>query len=114
MSGATRIPSVGPSMPREGVPMAKKSASWEAAAALSRVASRPSSSMRAQAASGSVRVGVSVSVDKRKDLNVDASAQAVVGMMIAAILHGLRKPDEEAHARFDSALIRLLLDGVSA
>lgn len=51
----------------------------------------------------------------RADLDIAASAEAVVGMMIAAILNILRHPEDTArHERFSAALRRLMLDGILA
>lgn len=49
----------------------------------------------------------------RADLDTAASAEAVVGMMIAGILNILRHPDDPArYERFSAALLRLMLDGI--
>jgi AcrR family transcriptional regulator len=49
----------------------------------------------------------------RADLDTVASAEAVVGMMIAAILNILRHPENpDRHQRFSAALLRLMLDGI--
>ena len=49
----------------------------------------------------------------RADLDIGASAEAVVGMMIAGILDILRHPqDPDRHERFSAAVIRLMLDGI--
>ena len=51
----------------------------------------------------------------RADSDLAASAEAVVGMMIAGILNILRHPDDTArHERFSAALIRLMLGGILA
>jgi AcrR family transcriptional regulator len=51
----------------------------------------------------------------RADLDTVASAEAVVGMMIAAVLNILRHPDDpDRHERFSAALLRLMLDGIIA
>lgn len=49
----------------------------------------------------------------REDLDVAASAESVVGMVIAAILNVLRHPGDPArHDRFSAALIGLMLGGI--
>jgi AcrR family transcriptional regulator len=57
-------------------------------------------------------------VDKgflRSDLDIDATANAVVGMILAAALRSLRTPlDLEDRRRFDEGIIRLLIDGIAA
>lgn len=51
----------------------------------------------------------------RADLDIAASAEAVVGMMIAAVLNIVRHPEDTArHERFSLALRRLMLDGILA
>ncbi|WP_067564067.1 TetR/AcrR family transcriptional regulator [Nocardia acidivorans] len=50
----------------------------------------------------------------RADLDTVNTAKAVTGMLLAAILHGLRnpEPDEAARAGLTEAIRRLLIDGV--
>ena len=49
----------------------------------------------------------------RWDLDVEASARAVVGMMIAGIVSGLRNPaDLDEHRRFNAAAVALMLTGI--
>ena len=49
----------------------------------------------------------------RADLDIETSAEAVVGMMIAGILNILRYPEDAArHERFTAALIQLMLGGI--
>ncbi|WP_436838473.1 TetR/AcrR family transcriptional regulator [Nocardia nova] len=50
----------------------------------------------------------------RADLDTVATAKAVTGMLLAAILHGLRDPDPEATDALARAIPRLLIDGVRA
>ena len=51
----------------------------------------------------------------RADLDTAASAEAVVGMVIAAVLNILRHPDDPArHERFSAALLQLMLSGIVA
>ncbi|MBB5915723.1 AcrR family transcriptional regulator [Nocardia transvalensis] len=48
----------------------------------------------------------------RADLDTANTAKAVTGMMLGAIIHGLRNPDEAAAADLTEAIRRLLIDGV--
>ncbi|WP_225727624.1 MULTISPECIES: TetR/AcrR family transcriptional regulator [Nocardia] len=48
----------------------------------------------------------------RADLDTANTARAVTGMLLAAIVHGLREPDEAAIAGLNQAIRRLLIDGV--
>ncbi|WP_067813877.1 TetR/AcrR family transcriptional regulator [Nocardia inohanensis] len=48
----------------------------------------------------------------REDLDATYTAKAVTGMLLAAILHGLRDPSPEAIAGLTQAIRRLLIDGV--
>lgn len=49
----------------------------------------------------------------RPDLDVEASAEAIVGMVIAAIINILRHPGDTArHRRFSAALLALMLGGI--
>ncbi|MRH87282.1 TetR family transcriptional regulator [Nocardia sp. SYP-A9097] len=48
----------------------------------------------------------------RADLDTVNTARAVTGMILAAILHGLRNPNEAAVADLTQAIRRLLIDGV--
>nr|WP_040720200.1 TetR/AcrR family transcriptional regulator [Nocardia veterana] len=50
----------------------------------------------------------------RADLDTANTAKAVTGMLLAAIVHGLRNPDPEATAGLAQAIPRLLIDGVRA
>jgi AcrR family transcriptional regulator len=51
----------------------------------------------------------------RADLDVEATADAIVGMILAAALRSLRTPlDLEDRRRFDDSIIRLLIDGIAA
>ncbi|KZM74569.1 TetR family transcriptional regulator [Nocardia terpenica] len=48
----------------------------------------------------------------RADLDTANTAKAVTGMILAAILHGLRTPDETVATDLTEAIRRLLIDGV--
>ncbi|MBF6332055.1 TetR/AcrR family transcriptional regulator [Nocardia transvalensis] len=48
----------------------------------------------------------------RADLDTTNTAKAVTGMILGAILHGLREPDETAVTELSRAIRRLLIDGV--
>ncbi|MBF6212863.1 TetR/AcrR family transcriptional regulator [Nocardia puris] len=48
----------------------------------------------------------------RADLDTVNTARAVTGMLIAAILHGMRDPDPAAVEGLETAIRRLLIDGV--
>lgn len=48
----------------------------------------------------------------RADLDTRNTARAVTGMILAAILHGLRDPDEMAAGQLTQAIRRLLVDGI--
>nr|WP_245717289.1 TetR/AcrR family transcriptional regulator [Nocardia jejuensis] len=48
----------------------------------------------------------------RADLDTRNTARAVTGMILAAIVHGLRDPDENAVEDLSQAIRRLLIDGV--
>lgn len=48
----------------------------------------------------------------RADLDTANTARAVTGMLIAAILHGMRDPDPAAVEGLEIAIRRLLIDGV--
>ncbi|NNH71509.1 TetR/AcrR family transcriptional regulator [Nocardia uniformis] len=48
----------------------------------------------------------------RADLDTRNTARAVTGMILAAILHGMRDPDENAMSDMTQAIRRLLIDGV--
>ena len=48
------------------------------------------------------------------DLDVASTARAINGMIIAAILAGLRDPGETAHQRMDVAIRRVMYDGIAA
>lgn len=48
----------------------------------------------------------------REDLDTVATAKAVTGMLLAAILHGLRDSSEDSVAALTQAIRRLLIDGV--
>lgn len=50
----------------------------------------------------------------RGDLDTASTAKAVTGMLLAAIIHGLRDPGEERVAELNQAIRRLLIDGVRA
>jgi AcrR family transcriptional regulator len=51
----------------------------------------------------------------RGDLDVEVTADAVVGMILAAALRSLRTPlDLEDRVRFNEGIIRLLVDGIAA
>lgn len=50
----------------------------------------------------------------RADLDTANTAKAVTGMLLAAIVHGLRNPAPEATAGLAQAIPRLLIDGVRA
>jgi AcrR family transcriptional regulator len=51
----------------------------------------------------------------RSDLDVEVTADAIVGMILAAALRSLRTPlDLEDRRRFDEGIIRLLTDGIAA
>lgn len=49
----------------------------------------------------------------RADLDTRNTARAVTGMLLAAVVHGLRDPDEQAIAALNEAIRRLLIDGVA-
>lgn len=48
----------------------------------------------------------------RADLDTRNTARAVTGMILAAILHGMREPHESAMSDMTQAIRRLLIDGV--
>ncbi|MFJ4655638.1 TetR/AcrR family transcriptional regulator [Nocardia sp. NPDC088792] len=48
----------------------------------------------------------------RADLDTTNTARAVTGMILAAIIHGLRQPDAAAVNDLSQAIRRLLIDGV--
>lgn len=48
----------------------------------------------------------------REDLDTVSTAKAVTGMLLAAILHGLRDSSQDAVAALTQAIRRLLIDGV--
>ncbi|WP_373864071.1 TetR/AcrR family transcriptional regulator [Nocardia mexicana] len=48
----------------------------------------------------------------RADLDTTSTAKAVTGMLLAAIIHGLRDPDEAGVEDLAQAIRRLLIDGV--
>jgi len=48
------------------------------------------------------------------DLDVDATARAINGMILAAILATLRDPDGGTQARMSQAIRKLMYDGISA
>lgn len=48
----------------------------------------------------------------RADLDTANTARAVTGMMLAAVVHGLRDPNEAAIQGLNLAIRRLLIDGV--
>ncbi|WP_460695876.1 TetR/AcrR family transcriptional regulator [Nocardia thraciensis] len=48
----------------------------------------------------------------RADLDTTSTAKAVTGMLLAAIIHGLRDPDETGVEDLAQAIRRLLIDGV--
>ncbi|WP_438943971.1 TetR/AcrR family transcriptional regulator [Nocardia blacklockiae] len=48
----------------------------------------------------------------RADLDTANTAKAVTGMMLAAVVHGLRDPDPGAAAALTEAIRRVLIDGV--
>ncbi|WP_239004185.1 TetR/AcrR family transcriptional regulator [Nocardia panacis] len=48
----------------------------------------------------------------RTDLDTANTARAVTGMLLAAILHGLRRPEESEITALNQAIRRLLIDGV--
>lgn len=50
----------------------------------------------------------------RADLDSRNTARAVTGMLLAAVLHGLRSPEGEGVAALAEAIRRLLIDGVRA
>ena len=50
----------------------------------------------------------------RADLDTVNTAKAVTGMLLTAILHGLRDPDPDSTAGLARAIPRLLIDGVRA
>ena len=50
----------------------------------------------------------------RTDLDVDKTARAINGMIIAAALHGIRHPDRAESRQFADAVRRLMLDGIAA
>jgi hypothetical protein len=51
----------------------------------------------------------------REDLDVEVTAEAVVGMILAAALRSLRTPlDLEDRRRFNEGVIRLLTEGIAA
>jgi AcrR family transcriptional regulator len=51
----------------------------------------------------------------RKDLDVDATATAVVGAMLGAMVRALREPgDTEQHLRVSRAVLRMMLEGIVA
>lgn len=50
----------------------------------------------------------------RADLDAANTAKAVTGMLLAAIVHGMRDPDPESTAGLAQAIPRLLIDGVRA
>ena len=50
----------------------------------------------------------------RADLDAEYSARAVNGMLLAAVIHGLRHPGEDTHKRFAQAVINLMYDGIAA
>ncbi|RSM85806.1 TetR/AcrR family transcriptional regulator [Kibdelosporangium aridum] len=47
------------------------------------------------------------------DLDVDSTARAINGMIIAAVLTSLRDPGPEAQARMSSAIRRVMYDGIA-
>jgi hypothetical protein len=48
------------------------------------------------------------------DLDVDATARAINGMILAAVLAALRDPDRGAQARMSAAIRRVMYDGIAA
>lgn len=50
----------------------------------------------------------------RADLDVDGSARAINGMILAAALAGLRDPAPESQARLSAAIRRVMYDGIAA
>lgn len=48
----------------------------------------------------------------RADLDTRNTARAVTGMILAAILHGIREPEESAMSGMTQAIRRLLVDGI--
>ncbi|TQM31772.1 TetR family transcriptional regulator [Nocardia bhagyanarayanae] len=48
----------------------------------------------------------------RADLDTANTARAVTGMLLAAVIHGMRDPDEAAIQGLNQAIRRLLIDGV--
>jgi AcrR family transcriptional regulator len=50
----------------------------------------------------------------RADLDVTASARAVNGMILGAVVHGIRHHDEQSQAQLTGAIQRLMYDGIAA
>lgn len=48
------------------------------------------------------------------ELDVDATAKAINGMILAAVLAELRNPDPQAQARMGEAIRRVMYDGIAA
>lgn len=50
----------------------------------------------------------------RADLDVQASARAVNGMILGAVIHGIRHHDEQSQAELANAIQRVMYDGIAA
>ncbi len=50
----------------------------------------------------------------RADLDIGASARAINGMILGAVLHGVRHHDAESQAELARAIQRLMYDGIAA
>lgn len=50
----------------------------------------------------------------RPDLDVEYTARAVNGMILAGVLQGIRHPGASTHRRMADAIARLMLDGIAA
>jgi AcrR family transcriptional regulator len=61
---------------------------------------------------GYLRHGVEVGY-LRQDLDVEPTAQAINGMVLAAVIASLRDPAPESHARLGEAIRRVMYDGIA-
>jgi AcrR family transcriptional regulator len=50
----------------------------------------------------------------RKDLDIDGTARAINGMILASILAGVAKPDPQEQRRLSEAIRRVMYDGIAA